>query len=174
MADLSFDLAISLARSLTTIKGCSRFEDAINATAHDLVRWCKGAVIGRQIWSPEDQALWLVTEARETWSEWTCTADLRTLFRKKFEPQQLAPERKVFDPGVKPPIDCHRCEDVGTVDGQYCHCVMGREMKALWGDKLLVTARVKSFPKPRVITPAEIEQAERRFHQPSLQKLGVA
>jgi hypothetical protein len=86
MADqLKFEVAQALARSLTTIDGFPRFDEALTATAEDLVRWCKGAFIEGKQWSAESQAYWLVTEAREKMADrWQGTGALLAIFNQKF------------------------------------------------------------------------------------------
>lgn len=91
MADeLTMELAIKLAESLTTI-GHPRMAGAILATAQDLLEWCTGAILKGAAWSPARQAQWLVDTARRDWAEegWPergGTGRLRDLFRKKFLP----------------------------------------------------------------------------------------
>ncbi len=100
MADqLNFELALEFAESLTTIDH-PRSKAAIRATAEDLVYWCVGAFLDGVPWSAEDQASWLVTEARHTWERWTSTADLRKLFRAKF-PVKTKPEPEALLPSVE-------------------------------------------------------------------------
>ena len=84
MADLHLEVARHLAGSLVTI-GHPPCEDAINATALDLIRWCKGSIIDGRIWTPEHQAEALVYEARTTWDRWRGTKQLLELFRAKYD-----------------------------------------------------------------------------------------
>jgi len=133
--ELDPDLAVSLARRLKTIPGDSAYfsEDAILAIAADLRRWCKGAWFEGKPWSPQRQADWLVTEARETWQKWEGTAAFKRLFLEKFDPRP--PNRPpVFEGYQKPPILCATCGDTGIVKPRgvnaYCDCDMGASLKA--------------------------------------------
>jgi hypothetical protein len=83
MTDLTFKVAQHLAGSLVTI-GHPTYEDAINATALDLVKWCRGATIQGRVLTAESQAAALVDEARYTWERWRGTKQFRDLFRDKF------------------------------------------------------------------------------------------
>lgn len=113
MADLDFRAAQSLAASLVTI-GHPYAQVAIDATAADLVNWCKGLFVRGRIIDPEEQAQRLVTEARLTWKEgWpdkAGTSQLHDLFREMFEPS-LEGERKPFE--TPPPPSCEKCSDTG-------------------------------------------------------------
>jgi hypothetical protein len=64
---LDSNVAQKLASSLKSIKGLSFDADVVRATAEDLVRWCRGCTLDGVSWSPEDQAQYVVTEAREKW-----------------------------------------------------------------------------------------------------------
>ena len=100
MADLSLTDAQGLAASLVTM-GHPYSQAAINATALDLTHWCKGCEIGDHIWIPKEQAEAIVKEARLTWEDgWPekgGTLRLLGLFRQKFEPWKLGPERQTLD-----------------------------------------------------------------------------
>lgn len=85
--DLNIQYARDLADRLRTIHGFPDSEAVVEATAQDLIRWCEGANLKGEWWSPEKQAEWLVTTARDEWEEWTSTADLRELFLSKFLPR---------------------------------------------------------------------------------------
>lgn len=142
MADkLKFELALKLARSLTTV-GHPRFEEALFATAEDLVHWCQGAFVDGHIWSPEDQAQWLVTEVRENWREWTSTADMREVLIRKFSVKEMNPEHQVIELGPKPLIECQVCNDFGHVRGpsgwyEFCGCKSGEIEKLQHGETWL-------------------------------------
>lgn len=132
--ELKFEVALQLARSLTTIDGFPRFEDAIMATAFDLQDWCRGCFLAGGFWSPERQAQWVVQEARLTWLKWASTADFRGLFQAKFQPK---PEpANAFHPlGPALPIACRRCSDLGTVKGPdgysvWCQCEHASKLRA--------------------------------------------
>ncbi len=88
--ELNPDLASELARSLKTIDAFPWDADTIKATAEDLIRWCTGSIVDGQRWPPEAQARWTVTQARDNWEKWMGTAELRKLFRSKFEAQPVA------------------------------------------------------------------------------------
>lgn len=133
-ATLDFFIALRFAHSLKTILGAEYQSDAaINATAQDLVRWCAGAFIDGAMWTPENQAEWLVMEARENWETWQGTYGLRKLFRSKFVPE-LPPSNAAVDYGPKPPIECAKCNDTGFIGKQFCDCSMGQQVKSIWGD----------------------------------------
>jgi hypothetical protein len=138
--ELNFDAALRLARSLTTILEFPRFEDAIMATAFDLVDWCQGAILDGRVWAAEGQARWLVTEARRGWNKWLGTADFYALYKGKFEPSKRL-ERQVIDLGQKPPIQCSKCNDFGTrFNGdlyQYCECESGKQAGVDMGESWL-------------------------------------
>jgi hypothetical protein len=98
MADLDFPMAQRIAAALTTI-GHPYNQEAIDATAWDLVEWCKGVIIDGKVYSPEDQARALVNTARLEWDCWPegGTANLRALFLLRFAPkpkvEQEGPEK---------------------------------------------------------------------------------
>ena len=100
MAELPFPVAQTLAASLVTI-GHPYIQAAINATAMDLIQWCKGSFIDGCNWSPEQQAREITETARATWEggwpENGGTKRLLELFRAKFEPGKLGPERQLLD-----------------------------------------------------------------------------
>ena len=82
---LDYAVAVKLSRQLKSIRGFPTWDDeVIIGTAQDLRRWCKSAVIGQELWSAEQQAEWLVTEARENWDTWLGTKELKSLFERKF------------------------------------------------------------------------------------------
>lgn len=173
MADeLNFGIAIQLAKTLKSIEGFSFDEAVINATAGDLMRWCKGAIIGGQVWSAENQAHWLVTEAREKWQTWNGTAGLHKLFRSKFC-MVTAPERQTFDMGEKPPVSCKICNDWGMAANAYCDCEAGQELKKTWGAKGLaeifrskgITAHKgpKTRPETLFVSAEDVKRAEEEY-----------
>jgi hypothetical protein len=158
MADeLKMEDAIRIARRLKTIPGMPWDDDVTMGNAQDLVRWCRGAILdGRNIWSAEAQAEWLVTTARETWEEkWLGTAALYGLFRAKFKPERR-PELERVSLGEKPPVSCRTCGDGGTIGTprgyKYCDCKQGVRMAAdpVLGEKwlyLLNGKRLSDLPK---------------------------
>lgn len=95
LADLDPALALKLATQFKSLPGFPW--DAVDVTAEDLIRWCRGGIETNTIWPPEAQARWLVDEARETWEKWKGTAALRSLFMSKFERRKLHPEQNVFN-----------------------------------------------------------------------------
>lgn len=155
---LDIETAMRLARSLTTIEGFPRFEDAITATAADLVAWCQGAFIDGRPWSANSQASWLVSEARLTWRRWSGTGDFLALFRSKF-PLKIKAGDEYSELGLKPPVLCGRCMDSFTVrrsDGwsEWCDCdgaAKCRQETPGWLD--LVNKHLA--PKPRLVRAEE-------------------
>jgi hypothetical protein len=84
---------------LTTI-GHPRIQGAIDATAMDLITWCKGAIIQGRIVTAEQQAEGLVNEARTGWDEWPekgGTRQLLNLFRSRYSPSG-SQQQVVADP----------------------------------------------------------------------------
>jgi hypothetical protein len=160
MADeLNFDIAMEMAQALSTIPEFPRFAGAIRATAEDLVRWCKGAIIDRRHWSAEAQAADLVCDAREKWTSWQGTAALYSLFREKFvKPQEHRPpvvlsyEETLARGLIRPP--CTRCDDsgyVGKVPGvQFCNCRQGRHQAKWEGERGLL--RINTPPVERKVS----------------------
>lgn len=138
LADLDPALALVLATELTTIQDCPRSNVAINATAQDLIRWCRGWIGNNNVWPPEAQARWLVREAREKWAEkWLGTGALKQLLDARFPPSNLA--GNAAQPlGEKPPIECSDCNDTGIIQvrgrHQYCDCDLGARMRTDLGD----------------------------------------
>jgi len=100
LAELPFPVAQTLAASLVTI-GHPYIQAAINATAMDLIQWCKGSFVDGCNWSPEQQAREITETARATWEggwpENGGTKRLLELFRARFEPGKLGPERQLLD-----------------------------------------------------------------------------
>lgn len=89
---LDLEFAKSMVRRLMAI-GHPYHEDAIMGTALDLTEWCKGAFIDGVAYAPEDQADWVVTQARrwpEGWPDRGGPEKLRALFMEKFAPGQSA------------------------------------------------------------------------------------
>jgi hypothetical protein len=151
--ELKIETALSLARSLTTIKGFPRYEEAITAVAFDLVDWCHGSLIDERAYSAEAQAAAVVNEARLTWTEWTGMADLRALFRAKFEPTREYSLEGQF--GKRPPIDCHRCDDIGVQslpsgDLDWCECDLGQYSRREC-PSLLRLCKGKQFPRSAAV-----------------------
>jgi hypothetical protein len=95
LAELDLAVAVQLAAQFKTLAGFPW--DGVEATAADLVRWCRGSILDNTVWPPEAQARWLVDEARDTWDKWKSTASLRALFMSKFERRKLHPEQNVFN-----------------------------------------------------------------------------
>jgi len=127
LADLDPTVAVELATQFKTINGFPW--DAVDVTAQDLIRWCRGWIGKNNVWPPEAQARWLVREARETWTEkWLGTGALKELFDARF-PSASRPGNEAQPLGEKPPINCQDCQDNGVlrVRGrhQYCDCGQG-------------------------------------------------
>jgi hypothetical protein len=154
---LAWEDALRLARSLKTIKGFAWDEANIEATAADLVGWCRGYVTANRVWSPQDQALDAVTAARHTWVEWTGAADLHALILAKFPPKARAVD---FVPAseqdlVRRGLLCGKCFGEGKFDGDYCTCNMGRAAKR-WDAHNPAPAPVK--PNVRPIRTTNLDQ----------------
>lgn len=174
MADeLTLALALQFAKALKSIPKFSFDEAVILAAAGDLMRWCKGAIVAGIPWSAENQASYLVTYARENWDEWQGTAALHRIFCAKFEPEP-APERQIFDMGERPPVTCQICKDAGTLNGGYCSCVLGQEMKATWGNsglaeifhsKSMQHRGPKTRPTPLFVSEEEVRAAEEEYRR---------
>jgi len=158
---LDIETAMKLARSLTTMDGFPRFEDAITATATDLMEWCEGAILDGRRWSAASQANWLVQEARLTWRKWSGTGDFFALFRSKFPRKLPAGNTNDFhEPGLKPPIACRKCSDRGTVKlstGRYdwCDCEQAGYLRRDWPD-FLELANKHLAPKPRLVRTKDV------------------
>lgn len=87
---LDWEAAQRIAAQLLTI-GHPSHAAAIQATANDLVDWCKGLTINGVFIKPEQQANQLVTEARRNWDDWPAsgaTKQLYALFRRIFGPRE--------------------------------------------------------------------------------------
>lgn len=132
-AELDFDNAQHLARALKSIKGFPWDEDTINATAGDLVRWCKGGIINGRLWTPEEQAGAIVDEAREAWEEWQGSRQLKLLFLEKFTP---AVEEK-------PPASSAELVQRGLLAPRCIHCEPGAEFCEYGGAKQHARAAVE-------------------------------
>jgi hypothetical protein len=114
MADkLSWQDAQRLAGTLITI-GHPIQPAALDATALDLTRLCKGGSREGREYSPLDQALELVQTIRTTWTAgWAKnggTAGMFRQFRELFAPEA----RPEFQPyTMPPPPACSKCSDTG-------------------------------------------------------------
>lgn len=96
MATLTFEVALQMAGSLTTI-GHPYAKPALDATAMDLMKWCKGGIFDGRVWTAEQMAEAMVEEARTTWGDWTeagGTTALRALFKAKFSKPPASWEQK--------------------------------------------------------------------------------
>jgi len=154
-ATLDLDAAKLIAAQLKLIPGF--WDDVMITTcAADLVRWCHGAFIDGGMWTPEKQAEWVVTEARENWDKWLGTAAFRQLFRSKFV-APIPPGNAAVDYGPKPPIDCPKCNDSGFLQSprRYCDCPMGQYLETLWGVRALETRRPQAAQGVRSLQPFE-------------------
>jgi|HubBroStandDraft_4_1064222.scaffolds.fasta_scaffold02568_9 hypothetical protein len=136
MADyLDPDAAKKIAKTLKLIPGFPWDEEALEEAASDLGRWCTGAIIDNRVWPAEAQARAIVQEARLTWEKWQGMAALYAIFRAMFETAPPKLRFPVFEGLQKPPIECRRCEDTGTVTDSrgaivYCGCDQGEAMEA--------------------------------------------
>lgn len=132
---LNTDKALELARRLTVVADFPTYSEAIDAVAEDLVVLTENSPDSD---IAEARARWLVTEIRRTWTRWSGTADLYTLYRKRFNPPREIKlednEAKDYDARKKPPIQCHVCNDTGVFkqEGraslepyQWCECETG-------------------------------------------------
>lgn len=106
MSELSFTVAQSLAASLTTM-GHPYGQAAINATAVDLMTWCKGVFFDGRFLNPEQQAQKLVNHVRMNWDAWPeqgGTKLLRAEFLRLFTPPKDPDEdRKRWEREYGPP-----------------------------------------------------------------------
>ena len=174
MARLDFDVAKSIAASLITI-GHPFAGSAIEATAWDLVEWCGGCPQkGRQPqWSPEQQAAWLVKEARTTWPngwpERGGTMALLALFRGKFESLEPPPPLGVDEACRRGLINrpCEICEDrlyLGTVPNMlYClACPEGRRNARWSGEQALHKLNTTPPPVKRKRAVIDLDDVLRR------------
>jgi len=169
MAELPWDEAKRIAAALQTI-GHPYADSALKATASDLVKWCKGSFERDpnghpRIWTPEDQAEWLVAEARVTWEggwpEKGGTAKLYALFREKFaiekslekaELPHLSYEELIARGLINPP--CQVCNErlfIGERPNMtFClACAEGRSNARFLGEAGLHRLNGESVQKPR-------------------------
>lgn len=159
---LDFDQAKRYAQMLTAIPECTRFDSALDAIAADLVEWCTGYVSRDQLWQPAEQAAWLVTEARKTFTKWAGTGELYDLFSRKFPRKE-----KEFVPAteadlIRRGLLCGRCLGTGEVHGNYCQCSVGRD-KRKW-DAMPALMTEPPVQKVRSIrTPEQKADLERRW-----------
>jgi hypothetical protein len=159
MAELKFQDAEIIAGSLVTI-GHPYAASAIRATAADLVKWCTGYTEGLGvIWTPSEQALWLIEEARlwvDGWPERGGTAKLLALFREKFKApvviQPLLGTEEAVSRGMIPP-PCNACDDTLYVgkppNVAFCvSCGLGKR-NARWMGQSELDSRNAAKPAPR-------------------------
>ena len=130
MPDLTFTMAQSLATALTTI-GHPYAQAAVNATALDLMTWCKGVFWeGRIVMNPEAQAQALVNHVRLNWDGWPeqgGTKQLYEEFVRMFSPAAAAGEN-IWQ--ASPPPACEACGDTGwktVTKGAYEYAVSCKE-----------------------------------------------
>ena len=129
MADLDIKDAKMLVDQLTTV-GHPMIEGARLATAMDLVEWCKGGVFRGVPSTPLQQATELVQNARLTFGDWTKaggTTALRSLFRTKFEPAKLGPERKPFESSPTPEQRAAWQQQYGDPDPEYASRLLKKQ-----------------------------------------------
>lgn len=86
--------ALEIARRLKLIKGYPWDEEASNAAAECLMRWCTGFIDGARVWHAEEQAeacvAELITRCAEDGLEWEGIGQLKAVFNERFKPR--APE----------------------------------------------------------------------------------
>lgn len=184
MADLSVQVAQGLVGYLLTI-GHPYQQAAVNATALNLIKWCKGDISRRM--TPEQQAQALVEDAAETWEKWPegGTRALLELFRAKYAPQKkvLTAEESVASMigrgQLAPP--CDRC-DPGLLYCQYggsrAHAHYDAEAAAR--AKVVIDITTSPKPKPTINldqllarAPAVYEEEQYRKCE-QLQRVGMA
>jgi hypothetical protein len=154
MQSLDPEKAYSIAGRLTTIPDFPRNEEAIEATAEDLIRWCRGSNEGEREWSPEAQAIWTVEKARESWNSWIGSAALKSIFDSKFVILPTQP----LNLGERPPIDCRRCGDTGVVQNatgryEWCGCDQADRMRVELPDWLQFMNREKPKRTVKPLSP---------------------
>lgn len=156
MAELPFAVAVNLAGSLVTI-GHPFGPVAIEATALDLVKYCRGAILDGRTYSPEQQAQALVDEIRTTWDEWPegGTKRLAELFKSKYAPNPKDPELPSYEELLSrrmlaPP--CQLCEPGVSF------CEYGG-FRGHVKEKAIIDAFLKS--KPQETTPAPSQKPKR-------------
>jgi hypothetical protein len=129
---LNFEIAFRLACELTTA-GHPRNDDALKATAKDLIELCRGATLDGLKWTPADQANWLVKEFRHTrnWEKGG-TPELIELFQRKFyPPPELQPAHLDQSAAVRL---CAVCADMGVkkvseMRLDWCECAAGQQLR---------------------------------------------
>jgi len=186
MAELTLPVAQNLVGFLLTI-GHPYQQAAVNATALNLMKWCKGNIVLRL--DPEQQAQALVEEAAETWEKWPegGTRALLELFRAKYAP----PKREhTFEERLPEMIargllaaPCQHCEPGAPFcpyGGPRSHEKAAREEReaAERRAKVIVDVTVAPKPKPsidleqlRARSQAVYEDGERR-KQEQLERVG--
>jgi hypothetical protein len=166
--------AMRRARSLTLLVDFPRrYEEAVGRLAGELIELCRGKILERCYWTPEEQADWLVSEALRTWEQWRGVAALRALFYSKFDPKKGGLERQVLDYGQKPAVECTACKDSGYTGVlphlQYCACRLGRnlaEMGPEWLKKVNQVKSIPALPARRLITEADIDALKAQKEEP--------
>ncbi len=146
--ELDGDTAAELARSLKVVEGFPWDADAVKAMAEALMRWCKGAFVNNVMWPPEAQARWLVTFTIDNWKKWLGTAELRQVFRAKFEPQPKPASNAVVD-----------------LSNQPCWCGSGLKFQSCckdkpWPEDELEALRKVALRPQRVAVPSDPKTLE--------------
>lgn len=180
MGKLDLDAAKHIAAALITI-GHPFNPAAIEATAIDLIKWCRGVCIDGRHMDPDEQAEALVDEVRTTWDKWPDggTKLLLEHFRSKFCSQESALKVLTYEETlakglIVPP--CEVCDDrlyIGRApDLQFCEaCIKGRR-NARWegpGGLMRLNQRgsnagktpppVRGFSTLPMITPQQMAHA---------------
>jgi hypothetical protein len=194
MADLTLSVAQNLAGSLVTI-GHPYQQAAINATAMDLLKWCKGAILDGRIWSAEQQAEALVEEARTTWDQWPekgGTKQLLELFRTKYAPKPKAASASLEDRvpdmiarGIlaAPCSHCPAGELFCEYGGARAHETAAQEEREARESAKRVTREGAKLTRKRPYTPVDLEQFirggkavyedEQRRKRQQLERVGI-
>ena len=170
MPDLTFSVAQNLAASLVTI-GHPYQQAAVNATAMDLVKWCKGRITDGGVQSPEQQAEALIDEVRTTWTEWPQggTRALLELFQGKYAPRKTVKPVTEEDMRARGLIDppCEVCDGrlyVGEAPNlNYCiTCRAGRHNARWDGEQGLRRLNTQGLKSQVPVTNLTYQQLQER------------
>lgn len=126
---LDFARALELARPLRMVKGFPLDQESVDAAAEDLI----DLTLPETPDESAKRALWLVTEIRRTWDEWTGSRDMIRLYSARYpENRRIKTEdNEAKNYGEKPAIVCKNCNDTGVhrpgSDQPYvwCECETG-------------------------------------------------
>lgn len=119
--------AYVLASRLVVVPRFPRDRVAIDQVADWLLDRCQGAEIDGELWTPHQQAVWLIDATIEEFGNWEEARGLpamRQLFNRKFTPPAAGID--YIRLGPPPPIGCQLCKDTGTVELNehiiWCEC----------------------------------------------------